>query len=253
MLQPSTARFPDNIRDLIIEGVNSAICEDLPMITRSFYTKNSKPFLCWDLAYKNIHERVECFNCNELMDYNIRRGAWGMLFLYFKELNCICTFMREERFITVRKEIQSGKNKHYLGILANTLNQDLEPEYEQTSLLTKEDDIEIMRAEAKKMLFEIIEDGNTPSRHCLVLISSQGDQLTSIRLVCVCPNLEIHSEENWTEYIRLEESLYSELATAEDVGVGQPSKNLKLSKKAHERKKKQSHIKVTEQENEESS
>ncbi len=248
MTERNVTPFSKQERSAIITAISRGESDDAKRILASLSTNNCQSSLLWDCINTNLEKEFALMGEDNILIYNVKRGAWKMYFLYSPEHNFICTLMREERFETVKKEIRSGKQLHYLNVLLQVVNEDLDCFCEQISLFDAAIDQNVIKNECKKLLQQIIEDGYSPDRHSMVLFSSHDFQLTSIRVVCVNKNLEIYSEENWTQYIKLDESVYVEKATEEDTGVAQPSKGLKLSKKSHERKKKQSQVKVAEKE-----
>lgn len=238
--------FSPDLIAKIVRCVEDAVGDDIQAdIQRNdLQTQNSVPSRIWDILNTNIIKTLDTDDCTIARAH---RGPWEMLVVFEKSSQYIITFMREKRF----KELQKHQNKrmHYIHMMAKQFNKDLPADQQQLSLIPhKFSDEEHLAELVQTLLLDLGSDANIVRRHVLVLFDTVGYQLTHIRAVMVTPSLDIAqgSEQDWSKYIRADESIVVEKVTNPAAPENQPSRGLSLTAKAMARKKDNSQRKSTE-------
>lgn len=227
-------KINENIITAIVNCVN-----DVPDIMKEdirrngLKTQNSTPTRIWDHLNTAL---CNAFNSPDCMSYITRRGCWQLVMVYEKESGNLYTLMRESRFLEVQREIKKGNNKHYVYLLARHLNNDLLKNIGQQSFLSENEDEKQLKEAVEKIFLDLNDDGMIVKRHVLVLFESDEMGLHSIRAVMVDSNLDIVLEQDWSEYISIEDSIIVEKTEKSNSPAENPSRGLELTKKATLRK-----------------
>lgn len=233
------ASFPPSLIAKIVRCVEDAVGDDIQAdIQRNdLQTQNSVPSRIWDLLNTNVIRGLDTEDCTIARAH---RGPWEMLVIYEKSSQCIFTFMREKRFAELRKRQHQRKRMHYIDILTQQFNKDLLADQQQLSFIPCEfSDKDRLAELVQALLLDLGSDTDIVSHHVLVLFDTVGYQLTRIRAVMVTPSLDIAqgSEQDWSKYIRADESIIVERISNPTAPENQPSRGLSLTAKAMARKK----------------
>lgn len=223
----------------ISEAVGDLIKEDVKR--NRLRTHNGNGGRIWDFLNTEL---CEGFNSPDCMAYVTQRGPWEMVMVYERESKRLFTFMREARFATIRKEAYKRRRMHYLDMLTRHLNKELLAPVGQTSLFeNKFDDQDDLHELVGRLLCTLQRDGAVIERHVLVLFESQNYQLTSIRAVMLDSNLDIVTEENWSNKIIANDSVIVDSVDVPNDPANDPNRGLRLTSKAAARKKEKMRIK----------
>lgn len=242
------ASFPPSLIAKIVRCVEDAVGDDIQAdIQRNdLQTQNSVPSRIWDLLNTNV---IRALDTEECTIARAHRGPWEMLVIFEKSSQCIFTFMREKRFAELRKRQQQRKRMHYIDILTQQFNKDLLADQQQLSFIPCEfSDKDRLAELVQALLLDLGSDTDIVSHHVLVLFDTVEYQLTHIRAVMVTPSLDIAqgSEQDWSKYIRADESIIVERISNPTAPENQPSRGLSLTAKAMARKKDKPQRKNTE-------
>ena len=240
--------FSPDLIAKIVRCVEDAVGDDIQAdIQRNdLRTGNSVPSRIWDLLNTNIIKTLDTDDCTIAKAH---RGPWEMLVIFEKSSQCIFTFMREKRFAELRKRQRQRKRMHYIDMMARQFNKDLLADQQQLSFIPHEFSDEERLAElVQTLLLDLGSDTGIVRHHVLVLFDTVGYQLTHIRAVMVTPSLDIAqgSEQDWSKYIRADESIVVEKVANPAAPKNQPSRGLSLTAKAMARKKDKPQRKNTE-------
>lgn len=231
--------FSPDLIAKIVRCVEDAVGDDIQAdIQRNdLQTRNSVPSRIWDLLNTNIIKTLDTDDCTIARAH---RGPWEMLVIFEKSSQCIFTFMREKRFTDLRKRQRQRKRMHYIDMMAKQFNKDLLADQQQLSIIPQKFSDEERLAElVQTLLLDLGSDADIVRHHVLVLFDTVGYQLTHIRAIMVTPSLDIAqgSEQDWSNYIRVDESTVVEKITNPTAPENQPSRGLSLTAKAMARKK----------------
>ena len=239
MSKIAALKITDQIRFNFIDCIQRAFGDELKADMRGFPTVNSKPSRAWDLLNRNL---CGISNLNDFKTYLVHRGPWWMVFAYERSTGILYTFMRETRFVDIRKDVCAGKaTKHYLKLLVQNFNGDLECEYQEESLFPAIEDVECADSDEhiiKNMLAQLEEEHVQITHHVVVLFNTSPDtyELTSIRAVMLDRRLNVFDEESWSAYIPVEESIVADEVIEPNAPSNNPSHGLKLKIKAIQKK-----------------
>ena len=158
--------------------------------------------------------------------------------------------MREKRFEEIRSQKRVRKSMHYLDAFSQCLNRELCAPVKQHSFFEQDREDNSVFEEATKVVEKMtasFHKEGTVERHVLVLFSSEGYQLTSVRAVMIDADLDIVCSENWSKYISGAESVVTEVVSPEDAAYANPRRGLKLNAKAAQRQLSQAKIREHEE------
>ena len=235
----SIISFSTSLISKVVQCVEDAVGDDIQADVQrnDLQTHNSVPSRIWDLLNTNIVKTLETENCTIAKAH---RGPWEMLVIFEKTSQCVITFMREKRFAELRRRQRQRKRMHYIDMLARQFNKELLADQHQLSFIPHEFSDEERLAElVQALLHDLGGDSDIVRHHVLVLFDTVGYQLTHIRAVMVTPSLDIArgSEQDWSQYIRAEESTVVEKVMDPVAPENQPNRGLTLTAKAMARKK----------------
>lgn len=238
-----TPSFASIIVKAIYDATGDDINEDVR--SRRLKTQNSTPFRIWDLINTNVCREIDGLDC---ITHSAKRGPWELVIIYDTESKFIYTIMREKRFRDLHRKLCSRKKMHYVDMLARHLNPDLLAPVGQIMFEPVEfEDEKELAANVQTLLSGLMAEEVTILRHVMILFESSNLGLTKIRAVMVDSNLDIVVEENWSEHIPVQVSTIADTVSDIAAPSNKPTRTLKLSSKALERKKKQQRVR-TEQE-----
>lgn len=223
----------------IVQCVEDAVGDDIRADIRrnDLQTRNSVPFRIWDLLNTNIIRSLDTKECTIAKPH---RGPWEMLIVFEKTSQYIFTFMREKRFAELQRRQRQRGRMHYIDMLSSQFNKDLLADQQQLSFMPHRFSDEERLAElVQSLLNDLDSDADVVRHHVLVLFDTVGYQLTHIRAVMLTPSLDIAkgSEQDWSRYIRGDESAIVEEVDDPKAPENQPNRGLSLTAKAIARKK----------------
>ena len=234
---------PEEIARTMVQCIQEATGDDIreDLHRSGIRTRISTPTRIWDYINTGLLNKLETRDCVVTAK---KRGLWELVIVYERSTQCIFTFMREERFRQLQRDQKKGGHTHYLGIFGESLNADLKTEFPQTSLFSDtvdecEDDEEL-RHKLKELLFDLGGEAEFVRHHVLVLFEASNFHLSSVRAVMVTPKLEIAqgSEEDWTKYITIAESVIVDQVEKPESPANSPARGLHLRDKARLHKEK---------------
>ena len=219
----------------VVEGaVGDSIKEDIQ--TNRLIQPNSTPSRIWDYINRDIAEQSKSHGCL----YNLtKRGPWTMCVIYDSSTNQVITLMREQRFIDLKREKKHRASMHYLDAFAQCLNSELCAPGKQKTFFDdeqRENSIMVEATNAVNNMTSCFNNGGPINHHILVLFTSVGYQLTSIRAVIIDSDFDIYDSLDLSQFISASESVVSEVVTTNDVAYTNPKRNLQLNAKAAQRK-----------------
>lgn len=226
-------------------GVGDNIKEDVR--ANRLVKPNSTPSRIWDFINRDVEEQADKHGC---LCNLTKRGPWTMSVLYDSSSKQIITLMREKRFEELQRGKKNRKSMHYLDAFSQCLNGELCAPSKQQSIFEADQVSDKTLYEANKVVEKMtasFEKDGEIEHHVLVLFSSEGYQLTSVRAVIIDSDLEIVCSSNWSEYISASESVVAEVVTEEDLAYANPRRGLKLNAKATQRQTTQARIREKEE------
>ena len=231
--------FSPDLIAKIVRCLEDALGDDLlaDIQRNGLQTRNSIPARAWDLLNTNLINSLDAEDC---LIAKAHRGPWEMLIIYEKTTQCILTFMREKRFLSLKKAQRNRKHMHYVDMLAKAFNKELIADQRQTSLFPHSfSDEDRLAALVANLLQDLHGDVDVVRHHVLVLFETAGFQLTHVRAIMVTPDLEIAKgcEEDWSKYISSNESTVVQQIVHPDAPENHPEHGLALKPKAIARKK----------------
>ncbi len=216
----------------IYEALVQAVGEDYQTSVSSLdlQTNNSRPFLKWDLFFRNL-----TFFCEKagIPHTNIRKGGWSFVLVYDETNDIVISFMRKSRYKQLLKS-QGQKNPQYLNELLELnrplpLNQtDLFPECKSHDNSQISDKME----EALNELCVNSKDSRDTLRYVLVVFDYQGNDIQFLSAYLMGKQMEIIEESNWLGSIR--PIISNEILEVTD-NVDTGNSNVILNKKAFDR------------------
>lgn len=238
-MHTNTSFFSASLATKIVRCVEDAVGDDIQadIQLNDLQTRNSVPSRIWDLLNTNVVKTLETEDCTIAKAH---RGPWEMLVILEKTSQYIFTFMREKRFAELRRRQRQRKRMHYIDMLTQQFNKELLANQQQLSFIPHEFSDEEKLAElVQGLLHDLGSDMDIVRHHVLVLFDTVGYQLTHIRAVMVTPSLDIArgSEQDWSQYIRAEESTIVEKVVNPAAPENHPNCGLSLTAKAVARKK----------------
>lgn len=239
-----------NYAPLIVKAIYDATGDDIKEDVRShrLKTQNSTPFRIWDLINTNVCKAIDGLDC---MTHTAKRGPWELVIIYDVKSKFIFTIMRAKRFRALHQKIRSRKKMHYIDMLVRHLNPDLLAPVGQMMFEPVEfEDEQELAANVQTLLSGLMEEDVTILRHAIILFESSNWGLTKIRSIMVDSNLDTVLEENWSEYIPVQESVITEIVSDPASPNNKPARTLELSPKALERKKRRQVISIKKEEDE---
>lgn len=228
----------------VVNCVNDAVGDSIKEDMHGLRTKNSAPSRIWDLLNTKLCGNMPSVSCIANVT---KRGSWQMVPVYDTSTGVLFTFMRENRYDELHKKVRSRKTPHYVDCLVDTLNPDLVAPIGQVSLFPIPfSEKERMYEVVQKILYDLQVEEQAVKRHALILFSSSGFELLSIRAVMIDKRMDVVCEENWEKYIPTNISAIMESPDEYSSPANNPGRGLKLSVKANERKKRNIGIKQPE-------
>lgn len=221
---------------VVQRSLGDAVGDDIKMdiINNMLDTQNSTPNRIWDFINRNIGMNL---STEKFITASTKRGGWEMKPIFEKETGILYTLMREERFEDLQEEVKKRTSAHYIQALAEILNKEIEVQNEQLTLCSIKYDFseEKLNTVVHKIFSDLRIPDEIVNNHAIILFRSSGYELTSLRCCVVKSDLSIAQQENWNEYIVLNESVVVERSVPDAPNENNPSNGLKFKKKAKEK------------------
>lgn len=235
----------DGILQQICLSLQGAIEIDIPQ---------SRAKVDWDVhnqdgtfAWNEIYTRL--LRNKNLATFPSKSSAWEMVFAYDKRTGFLIGFMKEKRFAELQAKQPSRRRMHYIDALAKTFNAELSVAEPQLSWFDKQfEDEEEIGERVANLLQELDSDAEYLSHFAMVLFDSRSDEVLSIRMVLVNPNLEIVAQTKLNSQLHHEVLPIVEMVPAAQTPAQNPGRNLHLKSKAQQRKKRNLHPKSLKEE-----
>jgi hypothetical protein len=210
-------RVSSNVIQRVYECLFQAIGEDYQEAASylNLETHISKPFLNWDLMYRNlIHE----FSGSSVLYSTKKRGMWEVLLLFDTNSRMIFSFMRDTRLKSIQRN-KTGQRPKYIRALL-TLNDDLQAKQKQQSVFMDEDDQN--KSALITLLNELCMNFTEPvigkiQHHALIVFSISFSQITSLKALMLDKDLDIVDDQNWLNCVR--PLLSNEISKVTDVDL----------------------------------
>ena len=224
----------ESVSDCISSAIGDDIKEDIK--SQGLITHNSTPTRIWDHLDTNLCKKFSGF---DIVARPTKRGSWELVPIFERKNGFLYVLMRENRLKILRKESLKRESPHYAEALARTLNRDLQARYSQVPLLEVNDEKFDNEEYIKKVVLKIFEDLNIPNnivkRHALILFNDVNGILLSLRCCIIDSNLNTVEEENWNEYIKVNESIVADEVIDEISKFNDPTNGLKYKQKAKDK------------------
>ena len=215
----------------IVKSIHDAVSADIQMdiINNGFDTNNGTPTRIWDFINRNIGLNLPS---TDFISKPTKRGIWELKPIYDKADGILYTIMREERFGQLVRENQKRASSHYVRALAFQLNQDIYHDENQISFLENEVSFDEMKLKdiVSRISLDLGVAENTVNNHVLILFSSKGNMLVSVRACVVKGNLSVIDEVNWNKYIVVDDIQIHDTINVDETIT--PEDNLKFKVKA---------------------
>lgn len=226
----------------IFECISQAVSEDRQEAEALLGLKThvSRPFLNWDLIYRNL---INAFPEGNIKYATKKCGMWEVLLLYDENSGLLLSFMRDTRFDAIRRQPAEKRPIYVRSLL--TLNSELQAETKQTTLFANnlDDESDLMRTLNELCLnFECDIDENS-TNHALVVFSSEYGRVGMFKAFILDRDFDVVYEEDWLDSVK--PIMSNEIETAEEVV---PTHITTLTPKALERLKKKELVELREQE-----
>ncbi len=239
----------------IIDGVSSGLGDDTKQILQKenidIRYSNSKKDLKWDLLHRNIRQNLVG---SHIMAEFAKVPGWKILPLFDTVEGNLYLLMKEYRFNNILKTRKKRTKDHYMEELVKTFNMGIE-DFQQISFVEND----TLPVEVSKVISSILSDISLEKdlikRFAVILFDDLNDELVSMRCCILDSNFNIVHQENWSQYIKHNDSIITEKVEPEESlpsmlsnldltekakrKIGQSEKN--AEKKSADNDKKQSH------------
>lgn len=224
----------------MIKCVSNAVGEDIIINSQGLKTQIGTPNRIWDCINTNLGKY---FDSRDVIAEITKRGR-DLVPVFDRKTGMIHTLMREQRFEQLRKELPQRRRLHYIDAFSRSLNKDLRAQLVQRSLFSirghhifeNENQIKII---IEKMFKDLSIPGELVKKHGLILFNSQNNMLISIRCCVIDSDLNIVSQDDWSDRIKATESIFPEKVTEIASKYDNPTMNLKYTQKAINKKNQQ--------------
>lgn len=238
MSDPIYIKAQDSFIQVIIKCISDAVGDDIKHDVKShrLVTQNSTPSRVWDFINTNICER---FALTDVIAHPTKRGPWELVPAFERETGIIYSLMREERFITLKKELPKRRNAHYVDAFVKSLNADLVAPHNQITLFPLQpchfSNEDIIPDILDNILSDLGVPGVLVKRHALILFKSFNNELSSVRCCIVDSSLDIVEQANWSNSINAHESVITDDIVNKTSAYNDPTMGLQFKQKAKDK------------------
>lgn len=208
--------IPTKEKISIIDGVSAGLGDDTKQILQkeSINPKysNSKKDLKWDLLHRNIRQNL---NGSHIMAEFAKVPGWKILPLFDTIEGNLYLLMKEYRFNSILKTRKKRAKDHYMEELVKTFNLGIE-DFQQISFIENDS----LPPEVSKVISNILSDisleKNLIQRFAIILFDDLNDELVSMRCCILDSNFNIVRQDNWSQYIKHDDSIITEKVEPEE-------------------------------------
>lgn len=183
-------------------------------------THVSKPFMIWDLIYRNL---IHIFSGSNMLYSTKKRGMWEIMLLYDKDSKMLLSFMKDTRFKTIQNKKRGQRPQYIRAVL--TLNSDLQAEVKQQRLFINEEVVDDSELEVllDKLCMNFLEPVVSEIlHHTLIVFSTNYGQIASLKACVLDKDLDVVDERDWLGCVKPILSNEVGKATKEDALRKQP-------------------------------
>lgn len=208
--------IPTKEKISIIDGVSAGLGDDTKQILQkeSINPKysNSKKDLKWDLLHRNIRQNLKG---SHIMAEFAKVPGWKILPLFDTIEGNLYLLMKEYRFNNILKTRKKRTKDHYMEELVKTFNLGIE-DFQQISFIENDN----LPPEVSKVISNILSDISLEKdliqRFAVILFDDLNDELVSMRCCILDSNFNIVRQDNWSQYIKHDDSIITEKVEPEE-------------------------------------
>lgn len=231
--------IPEEFKYSIAKCLSNAVGDDIKddiRYNRLDENNNSNSHRIWDIINRNLSDELN--DAHNAVVAKTKRGSWIMVPVFETKTKTLMTLMREERFKQLKIANDENQN-HYVKALTDCLNEDLLP-LEGELLLFDFSDSKKDSDQKKKIVENILIDLQVPlheiNQYAVILFASKNYELQSLRCCILNSSLDIIAQDDWSNYIKVSESIVVEQVNVEDEIVNHPHRGIGLKEKAISKK-----------------
>lgn len=200
----------------IIDGVSAGLGDDTKQILQkenidSKYS-NSKKDLKWDLLHRNIRANLRG---SHIIAEFAKVPGWKILPLFDTIEGNLYLLMKEYRFNNILKTRKKRSKDHYMEELVKTFNLGIE-DFRQISFVENDN----LPKEVSKVISSILSDIDLEKdliqRFAVILFDDLNDELVSMRCCILDSNFNIVQQDNWSQYIKHNDSIIIDKVSPEE-------------------------------------
>lgn len=200
----------------IIDGISAGLGDDTKQILQkenidSKYS-NSKKDLKWDLLHRNIRANLRG---SHIIAEFAKVPGWKILPLFDTIEGNLYLLMKEYRFNNILKTRKKRSKDHYMEELVKTFNMGIE-DFQQISFIENDN----LPSEVSKVISSILSDISLEKDlikcFAVILFDDLNDELVSVRCCILDSNFNIVHQENWSQYIKHNDSIIIERVEPEE-------------------------------------
>ena len=198
------SRIKNETKQIITECISEAVGEDYQEAESHLELKThvSKPFLMWDLIYRNLMNKF--YKTEDILYSSQKRGMWEVLVLYDNVNSCVLSFMRDTRYKAIKRD-GKGKTPKYISALLQ-LNAGLQAEEKQQRFFNT-----VKNQEKSNNLIDLLNNlcmeftsnaKQVIKNHILIVFSSNYGRVTSLNAYVLDNDLDIVYADDWFNNIK---------------------------------------------------
>lgn len=208
--------IPTKEKISIIDGVSAGLGDDTKQILQKENINpkysNSKKDLKWDLLHRNIRQNLKG---SHIMAEFAKVPGWKILPLFDTIEGNLYLLMKEYRFNNILKTRKKRSKDHYMEELVKTFNLGIE-DFQQISFVENDS----LPLEVSKVISNILSDISLEKdliqRFAVILFDDLNDELVSMRCCILDSNFNIVRQDNWSQYIKHDDSIITEKVEPEE-------------------------------------
>lgn len=219
----------------VVNALIDSVGDDILENSYGLITNNGRPGRIWDFINTHIHKDMPAYGCDV---GKAKRGYYEFVPIYHRDSKTLMTLMREKNFFEVSRNQCRREEAHYLDALVRVLNSNVEIEEYQLSLFPTPHifkNEEQLAEIAQRFLYNFPLDLMDIDRHVLILFSTSGSILLSVRAVLLDPALHIVAQEDWSHFINQQEGSVVATVDMTTATTNRPMHGMMLTSKALKR------------------
>jgi len=194
MLQP--INIPDDAKHAIVNGIFSAITQDIPDIIQEYNlpTSNGIGLFKWNCIHKRIQDNL---GGRFQLNYPCR-GGWKLLLLYEQDLEFTISIMSEKNFATLQEHLP--RNIHYLeALISKNTNSEIAEGQLWLEGIKPQRDASALEKLRNNLLSDFV---GIINNHLLILFDYNYNDVVSARAVLLNHGLGITYSEDWSAFLK---------------------------------------------------